>query len=85
MQKKKQRTSLSNKMLSMDLYRRPFYFLLPDNSEKHRTCCGAVFSIFIILVILSYASYKFVDMLSFGDYKLYFSEQENFFKDIDAL
>ena len=85
MQTKKQRMSCSNKMLVMDLYKRPFNFLLPDNADKHRTCCGAVFSILIILVILTYASYKLQDMLSFGDYKLQFSEQENYFRDIDAL
>ena len=85
MQTKKEKASCSNKMLVMDIYRRPFYFLLPDGADQHRTCCGAVFSLLIVLVILSYASYKFLDMLSFGDYKLYFSEQENYFKDTDAL
>ena len=69
----------------MDLYNRPFSFLLPNGAERHRTFCGAFISILIILVILSYASYKFLDMYNYGDYKLYSSLQENFFTEEDAL
>ena len=58
---------------------------MPNGAEKHRTFCGAFVSILIILVILSYASYKFQDMVSYGDYKLFSSLQENFFTERDAL
>ena len=69
----------------MDLYNKPFYFLLPSGDPKHRTVCGAFVSILIIIVILSYASYKFLDMYNYGDYKLYTSLEENYFTELDAL
>ena len=80
-----ERAAFRNKFLVMDLYNRPFSFLMPNGAEKHRTFCGAFVSILIILVILSYASYKFQDMVSYGDYKLFSSLQENFFTERDAL
>ena len=69
----------------MDIYNKPFAFLMPNGDYKHRTCCGAFASFLIILVILSYASYKFLDMINYGDYKLYSSLQENFFSEEDPL
>ena len=51
----------------IDLFRRPFNFLLPDHQSQYRTFLGSMLSIITILLILVYGGYKIV---------LYFKREE---------
>ena len=55
-------------VLMLDSYKRPFSLLMPENTDRYRTFVGAFFTIVTLLVVLSYASYKFNDLLNQSDY-----------------
>ena len=50
-------------MLFIDLYRRPFLFMLSDDYDKYRTFWGGCFSIITVILVLTYASFKYVQMI----------------------
>lgn len=60
--------ALSYKILDMDLYQSSFLFLLPDHKDKYRTCLGACLSIFTVLALIIFASYRTIVMLNFSEY-----------------
>ena len=47
-----------SRMLSLDLYRRPFNFLLPDHESEYRTFLGSTLSIIQFVLLLLYGSYN---------------------------
>ena len=65
--------------LVFDLYRRPFRLFLPDEQAMYRTLCGAGLSIFTMILMISYASWKLLTMFSRLDYKVQVHDQENFY------
>ena len=71
---------MKNKMLAVDLFKRPFKLLMPGGDDEYRTFLGSLISIFILCLILGFAGYKLGDLIEFNDYKLQEAEQENFFK-----
>ena len=58
------------KMLSLDLYRQPLLMLLPDGKNEYRTFTGAMLSILTIMVVLTYASFKFNAMIMREEFNL---------------
>ena len=60
--------SFFESVLYVDLYRTPFLFLLADNKDKYRTYFGGCFSIITVILVLFYASFKFVNMTDLIDY-----------------
>ena len=58
---------------------------MPDHEPRYRSLVGAFFSLFTLVLVISYASYKFIDLMEFNDYKLQEAEQENFFKAEEPL
>ena len=54
--------------LELDIYRRPFQLLLPDQRNYHRTFIGSILSVITLLIILSYATYQMGALLS--DYRI---------------
>ena len=73
------------KMLVFDLYRRPFYFLLPDGSDRYRTIPGTCFSICTFMLLLAYASVGLNNMLQKSDYKILSQAQEEFYTTADTF
>ena len=61
------------KSLVLDLHRREFHFLLPDDEEKYRTFLGVILSLFTVLLLIGYGTYKMIDLVGYNDYKV----QEN--------
>lgn len=57
-------------MLSLDLYKVPFMFMMPDGKPMYRTLLGSVLSIITVVVLLSYAVYKSIVMGNLNDYKI---------------
>ena len=62
--------SIMSGTLRLDIYRRPFHFLMPDHEPEYRTLTGFFFSLLTILLLLSYAAYKFLDLVQLNDYRL---------------
>ena len=50
-------------ILSFDLYKRPFAFLMPDHTERYRTFVGAMLSILTLIIVVAYGAYKITDLL----------------------
>ena len=76
----KGKKSFQKSFLMLDLYRRPFQFQLPPgNSLHYRTYIGSVFSLFNIILILSYASYKMQDLIKIENYLITNSFKENYY------
>ena len=69
--------------LSIDIYRRPFLLLFPDQRNYHRTLIGSVFSVITIMAILGYALLRIEDLLS--EYKILDQVQENYFDHNDTF
>ena len=70
-------------MMVFDIYSRPFYFLMPDDSVYYRNYMGTFFGILTILTIVIYGMYKIQDLLSYNDYRLFDYKSHHFFKDTD--
>ena len=47
------------KVLVLDLYGRPFMFMLPNHQQKYKSIIGSLCTIFILSIVLVYAVYKF--------------------------
>ena len=71
------------KAISLDLYKKPFSLLSPNGKEAYGTFIGSLFSIVTLVIILSYASYKFLNLINYTDYQILVSDQENFYSDSD--
>ena len=54
-----------------DIYSRPFYFLMPDDSVYYRNYMGTFFGIMTILTLVFYGMYKVQDLLNYNDYRLF--------------
>ena len=52
---------------------------MPDHEPRYRSLAGSCFSLFTIILVISYAAYKLIDLLELNDYKLQEAVQENFF------
>ena len=63
------------------MYRRPFYFMMPDKKEFYRSVCGTILSLMVLMIVLSYGSYKIKDLVEFKDYRLLESRVDNYFED----
>ena len=72
-------------MLVFDMYRRPFYFLLPDGSDRYRTISGTCFSICTFMLLIIYSSYNLTNMIQKSDYKILDQAQETFYTTADTF
>ena len=54
-----------------DIYSRPFYFLMADDSVYYRNYMGTFFGIMTILTLVFYGMYKVQDLLNYNDYRLF--------------
>ena len=68
-----------------DLYPQPFRLLLPDGKDKYRTFAGTLLSIGSLLVIISYAVYHLIGLMSNGEYLVQLQDYENFYATSDAF
>ena len=71
--------NLEQKALAIDLFDQPFYFMMPDHRDRYRTMLGSALTILTFILILMYASYKFIELLEYKDFKLMKFEKENFY------
>ena len=55
--------------------------MMPDKKEFYRSICGTILSLMVILVVLSYGSYKIKDLVEFKDYRLLETRVDNYFED----
>ena len=55
----------------LDVYKRPFYLLMPSKTEYYRNYLGMVLSLMTFIMLAAYGSFKFRDLLSLSDYNLY--------------
>ena len=63
-------STYARQIMIMDIYKRPFYFLMPDRSEYERNYFGTFLGILTILIISSYGTFKFRDLINSNDFKL---------------
>ena len=71
--------NLKQKVLAIDLFDQPFYFMMPDHRDRYRTILGAVLTIITFILILGYGLFKITDLLEYKDFKLLKFEKENFY------
>ena len=67
--------------MALDIYKRPFYLLMPDRTEYYRNYFGVCLSILTSLIIISYGSFKFHDLIEYSDYRLFEVQQKNFYNE----
>ena len=75
----------TGKITTLDMYRRPFYFLMPDRTEYYRSVLGTIFSFATIIIIVVNGSFRFVDLYSQSNYRLMEMKQELFFAESDSF
>ena len=46
------------------MYQTPFNLVLPDDRASYRTLCGSIMSMLTVYVILLFAVYKIVNLVS---------------------
>ena len=66
-------------ILSLDLYYKPFSFLMPDHRDRYRSHFGAFLSIVTFFIVIVYASYKLNEMYVNTSFQVEEVEQEEVF------
>ena len=72
-------TSFQRRLLTLDMYRRPFLLLLPDENDMYRTLLGSVLSILTLTLVLTYAGFKTTDLVSMRNYRVQTQELHDFY------
>ena len=72
-------------MLSLDLYRQPFPFLLPDNQQGYRSGLGAILSLFTILLLVAYGTWKLIELSRFDEFSVQSKLSENHYSSVDKI
>ena len=67
------------KLLYLDLYPKPFHFLLPDDQPRYRSLLGSVLSVCTILAIFSYATFKLNRLVKLMDYSVNIVNEDHFY------
>ena len=57
-----------SKVLMIDLFRRPFNFLLPDHQSEYRTFLGSMLSVITAIFILVYGGFKIVEYSNHSEF-----------------
>ena len=73
-------TSVLNQSLRLDMYRQNFQFLMPDHEATYRSCIGTVLSILTLILVFSYSTYKFIDLIELNDYKIQEEKREKYYE-----
>ena len=76
---------IKDKSLNLDIYKRPFNFLMPDHRETYNTWLGLVLSLFSIICVFSYAIYQMISLIQLDQYRLQTIAQENFYAEDQEL
>ena len=69
----------------MDLFRTPFRLIMPGNTDQYRSMLGSIFTIITLMLLLSYASFKFSTLAKYEDYRLMEEVQQDYFKVTDEF
>ena len=72
-------------MLMSDMYRQDFRFVLPDRQFQYRSLVGSCLSIFTVITIISYCSFKLHSLVTFGDFEVQTRDQESYFDQVDEF
>ena len=48
----------------------PFRFIMPGDADNYRTILGTMLTLVAMFIVMSYASYKFIQWDTNKDYKL---------------
>ena len=62
--------SFGQKSLSIDLYRTPFLFLLPDKEVRYRSFLGTALSLLTIVLMIGFLTYRISVLVLLQEYKL---------------
>ena len=71
--------SVAQNSLSLDLYRTPFLFLLPDSKEQYRSFLGTALSLLTYGLLFGFMSYRITVLMLLEEYKITHSIQEDHF------
>ena len=63
----------------IDLYRRPFEFLMPDHMPAYRTFIGSFLSLLTVIILVFYSAYKGVQLTNMLDYTVNKATHEYFY------
>ena len=55
--------SCIDKAKTLDLYKQPFQFLMPDDRAYYNTYLGAFLSLLTFVILLTYGTYKFISLV----------------------
>ena len=69
--------SFSQKILSLDLYKSPFFFMMPDHHTYYRTHIGSSLSILTFIIMSFYAVYELTDFISLNNYSVREVKEKN--------
>lgn len=70
---------LLEKALVLDLYGRPFLFMLPNRKQKYKSIVGSICTIFILTIVFAYAIYKFDLLIQKEEARVQRSTEEEYF------
>ena len=72
-------------MLRLDLYKQPFRLLLPDGKNEYRTFVGATLSLFTVVIVLIYGSFKIQQLVDLEDYKVQLRQEDDAFGETEKF
>mmetsp|Transcript_4251 Transcript_4251/g.5291 ORF Transcript_4251/g.5291 Transcript_4251/m.5291 type:complete len:118 (+) Transcript_4251:34-387(+) len=71
--------SFYEKLLFLDIYPKPFYFLMPDSQPRYRSLLGSVLSVCTVLAIFSYAAFKLHRLMRLVDYQVNIVNEDHYY------
>ena len=66
--------------MRFDMYRQPFQFLMPDHDSAYRSVVGTILSILTLILVISYSTYKLIDLTQLNNYKIQEEKLEKYFQ-----
>ena len=61
------------------MYRRPFQLYLPDNEASYRTFFGAVLSLWSLVILITYVSWKLLSMTNNKNFRAIENMHDNYY------
>ena len=75
----------TQKALVLDIYGRPFQFMLPNSKQKYKSIVGSICTIFVMTMVLIYAVYKFENLVAKDESRVQISIENSYFNETEIF
>ena len=78
-------SSISEKIIGIDQFGRPFEFVLPNGSRKYKSLCGAIMTLATLVIVTLYAVYKCQLLISRDQFSINLATEEGYYNERESV